>query len=113
MKLGYQTVKFSFALAFWLVLVAIAVVNGYVGNTYIAARFGDYIAHVYKKFLLIAAVFIMAWLYAHRTQGSGWFNAALGAGFLWFVLSIMFEFIIGHYVFGSPWDLLFADYKIW
>jgi len=33
-------------------------------------------------------------------------------GIMWLTLSIVFEFIFGHYVMGNSWELLLADYNI-
>jgi len=105
--------KFGLAIVLWLILAGIAVANGYFGNTVVAGQLGDCGAHVYKSVVLVAAVFLIAQLYAHQTQGTGWVSAALGAGLLWLGLTIIFEFALGHYVFGNPWETLVADYQIW
>ncbi|TKJ30834.1 hypothetical protein CEE39_07865 [bacterium (candidate division B38) B3_B38] len=105
--------KLGLALALWLIAVVVAIGNGYVGDTYIAARLGEYGGHAYKTVVLVVVIFVMGWLYARRTQGAEWFGAALGAGLLWLGLTIIFEFIFGHYVVGHSWDTLLADYRIW
>lgn len=105
--------KVRLALALWLAAVVVAVGNGYVGNTYVAKWLGEYGAHAYKSAVIIAVVFFLAWLYARQTTGAGWVGAALGAGLLWLALTVIFEFVFGHYVFGNSWDVLFADYRIW
>jgi len=28
-------------------------------------------------------------------------------------MTVTFEFITGHYVFGNSWESLFKDYRIW
>jgi hypothetical protein len=28
-------------------------------------------------------------------------------------LTVLFEFVFGHYVLGNSWDVLLADYRIW
>jgi len=105
--------KLGLALILWLIAVAVAMGNSYVGNIYIGARLGEYGGHVYKTVVLVVVIFVLAWLYARRTQGAEWFSAALGVGLLWLGLTIAFEFIFGHYVIGHSWDKLLADYRIW
>jgi len=105
--------KLGIAVGLWFVAALVATGNGYVGNIFVAARLGQYGAHVYKTVVLVIVIFVLAWLYARITQGAGWVGAAWGAGVLWVGLTIVFEFIVGHYVFGNSWDILFADYKIW
>jgi hypothetical protein len=36
----------------------------------------------------------------------------LSIGIFWVVLTIIFEFVFGHYVMGHSWQKLFADYNI-
>jgi hypothetical protein len=105
--------KFGLAIVLWLIAAIVAVANGYLGNTVVATLLGDYGVHVYKSVVIIAVVFLLARLYAGRTRGVGWATAASGAGLLWLVLTITFEFIFGHYLFGNPWERLLADYRIW
>ncbi len=33
-------------------------------------------------------------------------------GLIWLLLTIFFEFIAGHYIFGNPWDRIVGDYNI-
>ena len=58
--------------------------------------------------LLIAAVawFTIPWI----APGTG--SRALAAGGWWLVLTLAFEFLAGHYLFGDSWDKLLADYSI-
>jgi hypothetical protein len=37
---------------------------------------------------------------------------ALTVGVLWLVLTLAFEFLIGHYVLEKPWTALLEDYDI-
>lgn len=36
----------------------------------------------------------------------------LGVGLFWVVITIIFEFVFGHYVMGNSWQKLFADYNL-
>jgi len=31
---------------------------------------------------------------------------------VWLLLTLAFEFGFGHYVFGKPWSVLLADYRL-
>ncbi len=37
---------------------------------------------------------------------------ALVIGGMWLIMTIIFEFIFGHYVMGHPWGKLFDDYNL-
>jgi hypothetical protein len=36
----------------------------------------------------------------------------LGVGLLWLVLTVAFEFLLGHYVSGATWETQLADYNL-
>jgi predicted membrane protein len=37
---------------------------------------------------------------------------AIKIGFIWLVMTILFEFGFGHYVMKRTWEILFRDYRI-
>ena len=39
-------------------------------------------------------------------------NQAIQIGLIWFCLTILFEFVFGHYVMGHSWSRLLFDYNI-
>jgi hypothetical protein len=41
------------AFGMWLAMLVIAVTNGYIGNTYVTPRLGDYGTHVYKTLFFV------------------------------------------------------------
>jgi hypothetical protein len=106
-------VKLGLAFGLWFAAAVIAVANGFFSKACVAPRLGEYGAHVYKSLLMVAVIFMLGWVYARQTEGAGWLVAALGAGLLWLGVTVIFEFVFGHYVFGNPWDKLLADYQIW
>lgn len=106
------------AFIFWFVMVLIAIGNGFFGDLVVARLIGDYMAHLYKTFFIITVIFIGARIYVLKTaalaaHGAPWYQSALSAGLLWLCSSIVFEFIVGHYIFRFPWHKLLADYRIW
>jgi hypothetical protein len=95
----------------WLAIVPVAIINGTVRDMLIAPSLGDPIARALSCLILSAAVLLIAsmsirWIGA-RTATDAW-----RIGTLWLALTLAFEFVVGHYVFGSPWDALLADYDV-
>ena len=95
----------------WCAIVPIAILNGAVRVVLIAPGVGDPVAHVISTLLLCLAIFALTWLTI------GWIGpadlrqaAAIGLG--WLVLTIAFEFLAGHFVFGTAWSRLIADYDL-
>jgi hypothetical protein len=98
-------------LAIWLVLLVLAVMNGAFREAVFAPRLGPASAHVASTVtltLLIAVVAALSieWISVPTT------GDALLVGLMWTGLTVAFEFVGGHYLFGRPWDVLLADYNL-
>jgi len=101
---------FKYILA-WFPMVVIAIINGslrqftygmYIDELYAhqistitgITFFGIYIYFITKKWRLTSA------------------NQALLVGFIWLIMTVLFEFVFGHYVMGQSWEKLFHDYNM-
>ena len=99
------------ALLAWLVLLALAVVNGAVREAWLIPRIGGSGGHAVSSLSLSALIFLLSWLTI------GWISPAtaretLLIGLVWLVLTLAFEFLAGHYVFRKPWNELLTDYDV-
>jgi hypothetical protein len=99
------------AFAVWLVIVVVAMINGGIRQAFISPRTGDTAAHAISTVTLCVAILVLCWI------SIGWMRPttardAWRIGALWVMLTVAFEFLAGHYVFGSPWHRLVADYNI-
>jgi hypothetical protein len=56
--------------------------------------------------VLAVTAMSIAWV-APRTRRDAWH-----VGLYWVILTVAFEFLAGHYLFGTPWATLTADYRI-
>lgn len=95
----------------WLAILMVAIANGALRQGVLVPRVGAGAGHVLSTLLLSAAVLavtVMAigWL-APGTPADAW-----RVGAYWVGLTLAFEFLAGHYVFGTPWATLAADYRI-
>jgi hypothetical protein len=99
------------ALLVWVLLVGLAILNGAARETVLSPRLGPIVGHLASSVLLAGLIALTAWLtilwIAPGTARRAW---AVGA--LWLSLTVAFEFLAGHYVFGHPWPRLLADYDI-
>jgi hypothetical protein len=99
------------ALLVWVLLVGLAILNGAARETVLSPRLGPATGHLASSVLLAGLIALTAWLsilwIAPGSAGRAW---AVGA--LWLSLTVAFEFLAGHYVFGRPWPRLLADYDI-
>lgn len=95
----------------WFVILAFAFVNGGVRVAWLIPGLGDTAGHVLSTLSLCFAILAVSWL------SMGWIGVAtrgdaIRVGLLWLVLTLAFEFLAGHYVFGTPWRQLLADYNV-
>ena len=99
------------ALLAWLVLLALAVINGAAREAWLIPRIGGSAGQAVSSLSLSALIFLLSWLMI------GWMNPATAKeafliGLVWLALTLAFEFLAGHYVFRKPWNELLADYDV-
>lgn len=100
------------AVLFWIPMVFIAILNGIIRGAVYERPLGELPAHQISTFALIILFGVYIWFVIPFLS----IQSAMGAiavGLIWLGLTIVFEFIFGHYVAGHSWAKLFADYKIW
>lgn len=98
-------------MAVWFVLLVLAFVNGGFREAVLIPRLGTTWAHIGSTALLCLLILVLTaltirWLAPNSTV------EALQIGLLWTAMTIAFEFLAGHYVFGTPWSKLLEDYNI-
>lgn len=108
-----KTFKFGLATAIWFGAGLAIVANGFIGEFCIKDIIGDYGNHVYKTLIGLVVAFCMGLIYAKQVKGEGWQKSCWTAGIYWFILTLIFEFVAGHYLFGNSWEALFNDYRFW
>src|ERR1700693_6258333 len=97
------------AAAIWVVILIVAIANGVLREFLIAPRWGAFAAHIVSTLILCAAIFIVA-LLSIRWMAPRGRGGAILIGVIWFALTLAFEFLAGHYLFGNSWENLLADY---
>jgi len=86
----------------WLLIMLVAIANGIAREALLEPVFGPAIALPLSGILLAMIILLASWLLAPwfgRARASTWF--AIGA--LWVVLTLLFEYLFGHFVAGMPW----------
>jgi hypothetical protein len=99
------------ALLVWLLLVALAVLNGALREALLAPRLGAPAGHVASTLSLAALILLVAW-HTIRWIAPGSGRRAWAVGLLWLFLTLAFEVLAGHYLLGHPWPALLADYDL-
>ncbi|MFW6153023.1 MAG: hypothetical protein ACOC42_01550 [Halobacteriota archaeon] len=86
---------YLYPLAVWVLMAAIAIVNGGFRELVLVPAIGAYPGHVLSTAMLVAAILIVAYLFFRRSTIS-YTRAELGAiGVAWVLLTIAFEFAVG------------------
>lgn len=103
-----RPVRLLAAMALWVGLAVLAVLNATVRELLVAPVVGDYWGHVVSTVTFIAALSVVAyWYFTLRTDHTVTELAVVGAA--WLVATALFEFGFGHYVMDNSWAALLAD----
>jgi hypothetical protein len=99
------------AFVVWCVLLTIAILNGALRVGLLIPRIGETWGLAVSTVFLSAAIVgltacTIGWM-RPRTWGETW-----TIGLFWLGLTLAFEFLGGHFLFGQPWDMLLADYNV-
>lgn len=95
----------------WFALLAIAFANGVARVALIVPRTGEAAGQAISALALSAAIALLAWATV-RWIGPQTAADAVRIGAEWLVLTLVFEFGAGHYLFHKPWRELLADYNV-
>lgn len=101
----------SRALAVWLLMLVVASINGAARQALLIPAVGETAGRALSTLLLAALIAVLAWTtiawIGPRSSSRAWL-----VGALWVALTLAFEFLAGHYLFGTPWNRLVEDYDI-
>jgi hypothetical protein len=99
------------ALLAWLALLLFAILNGALRQALLIPHLGERAGHIVSTLLLSAIILGAAWVLLPWIR-TGTARDAWIVGALWLVLTVAFEFLGGHYLFGDPWVDLLAAYNV-
>ena len=95
----------------WSGLLVIAVLNGGFRESVLVPRLGRALGQGLSTVMLSLFILAFGWVttpwIGPRTLQDAW---AIGG--LWVALTLAFEFLGGHFIFGKPWQTLLADYNL-
>lgn len=99
------------SLAVWFVLIAVEFVHGILRAFFLRPYVGDFRSRQIGVFtgsvlILVVAFLFIRWIDAPNTK------SLIGVGLLWLILTVAFELVFGHFVFGRSWEGLFSDYDV-
>ena len=98
-------------LCVWLVIMMVESLHGIVRQALLAPMVGEFRARQIRVFtgavlILIVSVLFIRWIGVRSSA------RLLFLGVLWVVLTVAFEFILGRFILGLPWERLLEDYYL-
>lgn len=98
-------------LVVWFGLLALAIANGGFREAVLVPRLGLGMARAVSSVMLSLLIVGVGWGVT-RWIGPATLQDAWAIGAVWVALTLGFEFLGGHFLFGKPWPELLADYNL-
>ena len=97
--------------AIWLLLIALAMLNGIVREKYLVPLLGQQIALPVSGIFLSAMIFVVTFVllpFLGTLKPSQYWLV----GGMWLCITVLFEFIFGRYAMGQSWEKLLDAYNV-
>ena len=108
--MGFEV--YFFALGIWFVLLVIAILNAGLREKFFKKHMNDLKAHQLSSLIFIIFIFVITFLWFKLSELVLTNLEGVLIGLFWFLLTLSFEFIAGHYLFGNSWKKLLEDYNV-
>ncbi len=95
----------------WLILMVLAIVNGGIRDFLYLRKTGKEAAHQISTIVLIIVILIYTFVFQQLNFVES-VKESISIGMGWFLLTLTFEFLAGHYLFKNSWENLLENYKI-
>jgi len=99
------------SLGIWFLLAISAIVVATFRIAVLLPQVGEQTAHQLGTILYLIVQFLIIYLFIRKMKIRD-VKTLLLIGIFWAVITIIFEFVFGHYVIGHSWQKLFADYNL-
>ncbi len=95
----------------WLILMVLAIINGAIRDFLYLNKIGKEWAHRVSTITLMLLILVFSIIFNNLGYVSDT-KESITIGVWWFILTLGFEFIAGHYLFKKSWEELLENYKI-
>ena len=99
------------SLVIWMLMLVVASVNGAIREALLIPMLGDIAGRAVSTLALSGIVVLLTYLtirWIHPRSGRETWIISI----LWVTLTLAFEFLAGHYLFGNQWSQLLEDYNV-
>ena len=95
----------------WFPMVIIAILNGSLRQFTYGTIVNELLAHQISSLtgITLFGIYIYFITKKWKLESS---KQAIIVGLIWLAMTILFEFVFGHYVMGNSWQKLFHDYNL-
>ena len=100
------------AIGVWFIFLIIAFAFGTARELVVRPLLGELSSHLVGTFAVMAAFLTVITVFVLRVFSLCISQDFWRIGFLWFLMTVSFEFLFFHYVAGKSWSELLADYNI-
>lgn len=95
----------------WFIIAISAVINGIVRETVLTPYFGGAVALPTSGITLSMIIFTITY-YSFKLFDKNKYRTYLYIGIQWVTMTLLFEFVFGHYVIGKSWPELLQVFNI-
>lgn len=96
----------------WFLFMILAIINAILREGLFTSFLPELRAHQLSTITLMILFFIGTYLILRYSEIRLSDQQAIIMGCIWIIMTILFEFVSGHYLFGNSWNKLIADYNI-
>lgn len=95
----------------WFPMIVIAILNGALRQGIYVTFLDNLAAHQLSVVSGILFFAIYIWIITRKWKIKS-SKESIQIGLIWLLMTIVFEFLFGHFVMGHSWEKLFYDYNI-
>jgi hypothetical protein len=99
------------ALAVWLIIMCAEFIHGILRTVLLVPQVGDFQARQIAVFSGSILILIIACLFV-RWMRADTIRALASIGFVWLLMTLLFELGFGRFVLHLPWQRLLEDYNV-
>lgn len=101
------------ALGVWLVLLLAAIINATIRTRFIQPEIKNELrSHQISSITAIILFLFIIYLFFRFTTADYTENQLLNIGFMWMILTIIFEFLFGRFVMKNSFSRILEDYNL-
>ncbi|PLW79822.1 hypothetical protein C0585_05770 [Candidatus Woesearchaeota archaeon] len=99
-----------FSLVTWVLFAILAIINGTIRDTTYGKKIDELFAHQISTIIFSIVIILVTYIFIKLTSPTSY--QSIWIGIAWVLMTIIFEFIFGHYVAGHTWERLLMDYNV-